>query len=380
MSGGQLNSRMIRSVLLGCAAIAAVALGASGARAAPPVLTTPGSLDAEATSARGATVGFSVTADDARASITCNPPSGSVFGIGTTTVVCTATGPTGEASRGSFTVTVVDTTGPEFSALPTSVVKPVNGVRSGVLQYTTPPARDAVDGAVLASCTPPSGSRVGLGSTNVVCTAVDERGNTSSASFTVRLVDRVAPPDVANVVVRGGKGLVSLSWRLPASTDVAGVVVVRYPGAAIVYRGRGTSFVDRDIGAGGRFRYAVTSYDWAGNRAKGVAVVAAAEVTPLIAPQDGSTLKAPPLLEWKSIDTADYYNVQLWALKPGGAVKVFSTWPRAPHLQLASTWTFQGKKQRLAKGKYRWYVWPGIGRIVDARYGELIGTSTFVVG
>jgi hypothetical protein len=34
----------------------------------------------------------------------------------------------------------------------------------------------------------------------------------------------------------------------------------------------------------------------------------------------------------------------------------------------------------LGRGRYRWYVWPGIGKIVDAKYGSLIGTSMFVVG
>jgi hypothetical protein len=28
---------------------------------------------------------------------------------------------------------------------------------------------------------------------------------------------------------------------------------------------------------------------------------------------------------------------------------------------------------------YRWYVWPGFGRISAARYGRLLGSSTFVV-
>jgi hypothetical protein len=214
----------------------------------------------------------------------------------------------------------------------------------------------------------------------VACTTVDLRGNASAATFDVRVVDRVAPPNVTNVVVRGGEGLVHVSWRPPASKDFAGALVVRYPGASVVYQGRGTSFDDRDVKANGRYQYVVMSYDWARNRAKGVAVFTSTEQTNLFEPQDGATLTAPPLLAWKSVKGADYYNVQLWQVLPSGLVKVFSTWPKANHLQLKETWTYAGKEHRLAKGPYRWYVWPGIGKIVDARYGSLIGTSMFVVG
>ena len=209
---------------------------------------------------------------------------------------------------------------------------------------------------------------------------MDLRGNAGSATFVVRLVERVAPPDVTNVVARNGQGFVHLSWRPPGGTDFAGVLVVRNPGGSVVYQGRGTSFDDRDVAANGHYQYLVTSYDWARNQAKGVAVFASAQKTNLIEPQDGVTLTAPPLLAWNPVKGADYYNVQLWEILPSGLVKVFSTWPKASHLQLEATWTYAGKQHRLAKGRYRWYVWPGIGKIVDARYGTLIGTSMFVVG
>ena len=76
----------------------------------PPVLQLPGNLVVNATSPAGATVNYAVTAsDDSGAAVTlsCSPLSGSVFAIGTTTVNCTATDPSGNVSSGSFTVKVL---------------------------------------------------------------------------------------------------------------------------------------------------------------------------------------------------------------------------------------------------------------------------------
>ena len=33
----------------------------------------------------------------------------------------------------------------------------------------------------------------------------------------------------------------------------------------------------------------------------------------------------------------------------------------------------------LVPGRYRWYVWPGIGQLADGRYGDLLGSHVFVV-
>src|SRR5581483_2084964 len=84
----------------------------------PPVLTLPGNITAEATSAAGAIVTFSGSATDnvdGSAPVTFSPPSGSTFPLGTTTVTATATDHAGNTAHGSFTVTVRDTTPPVIS-------------------------------------------------------------------------------------------------------------------------------------------------------------------------------------------------------------------------------------------------------------------------
>ena len=56
------------------------------------------------------------TADE-NATVVCNPPSGSTFALGTTTVNCSATNILNQTTTGSFHVTVVDTTPPTITSL-----------------------------------------------------------------------------------------------------------------------------------------------------------------------------------------------------------------------------------------------------------------------
>jgi hypothetical protein len=75
-----------------------------------PVLTVPSTIHVEATSASGAVVTYTVSANDAisgPATVTCDPPSGSTFPIGTTTVRCSAQDAHFNIGFGSFDVVVV---------------------------------------------------------------------------------------------------------------------------------------------------------------------------------------------------------------------------------------------------------------------------------
>jgi hypothetical protein len=85
--------------------------------------------------------------------------------------------------------------------------------------------------------------------------------------------------------------------------------------------------------------------------------------------------RRPPLLTWMPVRGARYYNVQLFR----GAHKVLSAWPKRPRYQTKRRWTHLGTRQRLRRGRYRWYVWPGFGARPKARYGGLIGGRAFTV-
>lgn len=80
-----------------------------------PVITVPAPITVAATSPAGAPVSYEVSAtdvDDPVASLSCAPPSGSIFPIGTTTVSCTASDSHGNAAAAGFSVTVTDTSTP----------------------------------------------------------------------------------------------------------------------------------------------------------------------------------------------------------------------------------------------------------------------------
>jgi hypothetical protein len=116
--------------------------------------------------------------------VTCTPPSGSFFPVGTTMVTCnTQAGPSC-----SFNVTVNDTEPPMITC-PANVVAVGNPGDSGVqVCFPDPTVTDNCPG-VTVMCTPPSGSIVPVGSTTVTCTATDASGNMASCSFTVTVFD-----------------------------------------------------------------------------------------------------------------------------------------------------------------------------------------------
>jgi len=75
----------------------------------PPVITLPPNISVTATSARGATVSYSVSAVDlvdGAVPVACDHNSGSTFAPGTSTVTCTASDSHGNTAAGWFTVTV----------------------------------------------------------------------------------------------------------------------------------------------------------------------------------------------------------------------------------------------------------------------------------
>lgn len=75
----------------------------------PPALVVPGNLSIPATSPRGATASYRVSARDAldpAPVVGCAPVSGSVFPIGTTTVTCAASDASGNRATATFTVSV----------------------------------------------------------------------------------------------------------------------------------------------------------------------------------------------------------------------------------------------------------------------------------
>src|SRR5215218_4697165 len=153
-----------------------------------PSIAAHDNVTAEATSADGAVVNYTNPAasdlvDDV--AVTCGPPSGSTFALGTTTVTCTAIDDFGNTAQSTFTVTVEDTTAPELT-LPGNITEEATGPNGAAVSFNAT-ASDAVDGNVDVTCDPASGSTFALGTTTVDCSATDAANNTATGSFTVKV-------------------------------------------------------------------------------------------------------------------------------------------------------------------------------------------------
>ena len=161
----------------------------------PPTLTLPGPTTAEATGPSGAAATYAASASDlvsGSVAVNCSPASGSTFGLGATTVNCSASDAAGNIASGSFTVTVVDTTPPTVT-VPANITAEATGPSGAAVTFTAT-ASDLVDGVIAPTCSPLSGSTFALDATmTVTCSATDAHGNTGSASFSVSVVDTTAP-------------------------------------------------------------------------------------------------------------------------------------------------------------------------------------------
>jgi hypothetical protein len=151
-----------------------------------PVLIVPTDITAEAASLEGEFVKYDVSATDIKGGAVdyrCDPPAGSLFPIGTTTVKCVAY--SGLTATETFNVTVADTAGPVLS-LPSDITVQAPDANGEYVKYDVT-ARDAVDGATSVSCSPVSGSLFPAGDTTVNCTSSDSRKNISNGSFMVHV-------------------------------------------------------------------------------------------------------------------------------------------------------------------------------------------------
>jgi hypothetical protein len=96
------------------------------------------------------------------------------------------------------------------------------GPQGAVVTYTAT-ATDDRDQHPSLSCSPASGSTFPLGRTTVACTATDASGNTAHGSFTVTVVDTIAPrvnAALAPLRGRGNDNRYTVQWTC---TDAVGV-------------------------------------------------------------------------------------------------------------------------------------------------------------
>ncbi|MEW6212611.1 MAG: HYR domain-containing protein, partial [Acidobacteriota bacterium] len=143
--------------------------------------------------------------------VSCSPPSGSVFPLGASTVNCQARDEAINESGCSFTVTVNDSNAPTIQCPANIVMQAQAGQTSAIVNYPPPTVTDNLPGAT-ATCAPASGSSFPLGVTTVTCTATDADGNRAMCGFTITIN---SGPPTARVTIDGGKNAVEFGTQAP---------------------------------------------------------------------------------------------------------------------------------------------------------------------
>ncbi|MFL5944547.1 MAG: hypothetical protein ACJ74C_03780 [Gaiellaceae bacterium] len=208
---------------------------------------------------------------------------------------------------------------------------------------------------------------------SVAGTCTDRAGNGAGGSVAFKY--DATPPTLFALTAKTANRTAEVSWR--ASADTAVVEVFRAPGRnaqgeTAIYRGSETGLRDTGLVPGRKYEYRVAGVDQAANRVESKVDVTATGA--LFSPLPGAVVAAPPTLAWASVKGASYYNVQLIRGR-----KIFSAWPARTSFRLPRTWSYKGRRYKLRPGVYRWYVWPGFGRVSAAKYGGRLGGSSFVI-
>ena len=153
-----------------------------------PALNVPRDFVVIAPSSGGATVTWHASAYDAvdgAVSVTCDPPSGSHFGLGSMAVQCSASDARGNTSAGGFNVRVSSVSDPFPGQPRPDITAEATGPDGAIVTFNNGAGYEDADGRIVADCLPSSGSRFPLGSTQVTCS--------DSTTFRVHVVDTTAP-------------------------------------------------------------------------------------------------------------------------------------------------------------------------------------------
>jgi len=176
-----------------CVAIVVALVAATPAQAmrwldAGHMINVPGPIGPVEATGPTTDVPYTVTVSPDDEAVSCD--AGFSFGVGTTTVHCTAA----DADPASFDVTVQDTTSPQLN-MPGDLTVEAAGLSGNPVSYSFN-ATDAV-GVTTSGCSPASGSTFGLGATKVTCSADDAAGHHAAGSFSVTVQD-TTPPTFSN--------------------------------------------------------------------------------------------------------------------------------------------------------------------------------------
>lgn len=160
-----------------------------------PVLTVPSSITQNNDAAQcGANVSWTTPSvvDNCGFSLYSSHNSGDMFPIGTTTVTCIATDPSGNADTATFTVTVIDNEPPFFSGVPATITQGNDAAQcNAVVSWTPPVATDNCSATTTSDYIP--GDTFPVGTTTVTYIATDPSGNADTITFDIVVTDTEMP-------------------------------------------------------------------------------------------------------------------------------------------------------------------------------------------
>ncbi|GIV31517.1 MAG: hypothetical protein KatS3mg029_0868 [Saprospiraceae bacterium] len=180
---------------------------------------------------------------------------GTSFNVGVTPVEYVAVDASGNVSKCTFNVTVIDVQPPLIQGcVGSSTVGTDAGQCTATVSWPEPTAMDNCQVVnIVGNLTPPA--TLGVGSHNVTYIATDAAGLTDTCSFTITVEDNEPPaiaPIPGNVVLQAPAGLcgASYSWPIPLATDNCGIdtfMVSHVPGSFFPIGTTEVKFIAVDI-------------------------------------------------------------------------------------------------------------------------------------
>jgi hypothetical protein len=288
-----------------------------------------------------------------------------------TTETCSATSSDGGQATVTTPAIKIDDTPPAVTATQLSRKPDFNG------WYNHPVAirwsgTDATSGIATCGSVTYRGPDSPAAAVNGGCT--DKAGN--SAGRQVQLAYDATPPVLSDVTEQSTAGSNVLRWSSSSGGDR---IVVRRAirgskAHRAVFDASAAGFTDKKIRPGAQYVYSVRSFDQAGNSSRVATVAGLPKVLTLRKTGYVPRAAPNPILRWGRFHGAGYYNVQLFR----GSKRIYAAWPTSHHLGLPKSWKWSSHRFRLTPGKYRWYVWAGLGARKLARYSS-VGSASFIV-
>ncbi|XP_033112633.1 hyalin-like [Anneissia japonica] len=156
-------------------------------------------------------------------SATCSRASGTLFGVGSTTVNCSVEDSAGNTGSCTFNVEVIDIDIPTVMCPDDISQTTIQGQSTSAATWNEPIVTDNVDSTLSANCSRASGSYFRVGTTAVTCSATDTAGKTGSCTFNVEVEDIEVPsvscPDDMSQATDQGQSTSSATWNDPEVTD-----------------------------------------------------------------------------------------------------------------------------------------------------------------